>query len=92
MDELNQVLDFSEEMQEAEFEKGREAPPWDKGQGCSLLPSQSPFLSGKSSPFWAFTSPLAWQGWEKVLPVKPNPPGVYKVCDSEAADRGLIWV
>lgn len=44
MDELNQVLDFSEEMQEAEFEKGREAPPWDKGQGCSLLPSQSPFL------------------------------------------------
>lgn len=58
----------------------------------SCLPRALFFRKTQRNPVSFGPSPLAWQGWEKVLPVKPNPPGIYKVCDSEAADCGVIWV
>lgn len=97
MDELNQVLNFSEEMREAEFEKncegGRSLPvtrsrdPGRVGQAGlfpaspALLPFPEPSSLGKLRENQSLLDlPVSFSlaGVGKVLPMEPNPPGIYK--------------
>lgn len=97
MDELNQVLNFSEEMREAEFEKncegGRSLPvtrsrdPGRVGQAGlflaspALLPFPEPSSLGKLRENQSLLDlPVSFSlaGLGKVLPMEPNPPGIYK--------------